>query len=130
MKENDLKPSEGEMEILQVLWQKQPASVREIHESLQSKKDVGYTTTLKQVQRMLDKGMLKRDDSDKIQTYTALLNEHETKARMVERLANTLFKGSAMDMVLHALGNTSTSSDELEKLKAWLTQKEKGGYHE
>lgn len=127
MQKDVLKPSDGEMEILQILWQIEPASVRQIHEVLQQKKEVGYTTTLKQLQRMVDKGMVMRNEVEKTHTYKTLLNETETKAKVLDRLSQTLFKGSAMDMVMHALGNTDTDPRELEKLKSWLSKQEKGG---
>lgn len=115
-------PSEAELEILQVLWEKQPRTVREIHEQLSQQKQVGYTTTLKQIQRMTDKGLVIRVGQDSPHQFRAIAREEEVQRSMFQRLMNTAFKGSAMDLVLHALGNADTDATEIAELEAWLAQ--------
>ncbi len=119
-------PTEAELDVLQVLWESQPATVRFIHEKIQEKKAVGYTTTLKQLQRMTEKKMVNREKSGKTHFYTAVPNEAEVQQSLFQRLQNTIFKGSAMNMIMHALGQNNTSAEELETLQEWLaTQKNK-----
>ena len=115
-------PSEAELEILNVLWKKKKATVREVHEQLSTHKEVGYTTTLKQMQRMLDKGLIIRKNSEKVHLYLALLDEKEVKSTLINRLMHGAFGGSAMKMVMHALGQTNTSPEELENLEKFLKE--------
>lgn len=121
MKKNNLPhPSEAELEILQVLWKDQPTSVREIHEQLSNIKDVGYTTILKQVQRMFDKGIVTRTKEGKIHLYSAVLKEKNIQKGMLNKLVKTAFKGSKMDLVMQALGNSKVTPEEIEALQQWL----------
>ena len=120
------KPSEAELEILQELWDKAGLTVSEIHEKLEARKQVGYTTTLKQMQRMHDKGMLSRKKEGKLFVYFPELDEQSIKNSIFNRLSETLFKGSAKDMMMHLLGNQETTQEELKELKQWIEQKEKG----
>ena len=121
------KPSDAELEILCILWQHQPASVRFVHEELYKKKQVGYTTTLKQMQRMQEKKMIRRlDGDDKTHIYESLLEEQQTRSSLFDRLVETAFKGSAMDMVIHALGRSKTSPEEIQAVKKWLDDMEGG----
>jgi len=121
------KPSEAELEILQELWGKPGQTVNEIHELLQERKQVGYTTTLKQMQRMLEKGMLNRKKDGKIFVYFPELDEELTKRNIFNRLSETLFKGSAKEMMMHLLGSQETSPEDLKELKNWIENQEKGG---
>ena len=119
------KPSDAEVEILCILWDHQPASVRFVHEELCKKKQVGYTTTLKQMQRMQEKKMIRRiDNEDKTHEYEALLQRDETRNSLFDHLVETAFQGSAMDMVLHAIGRSTTSPEEIRALKEWLDKME------
>jgi len=118
-------PSEAELEILQVLWEIQPATVREVHQILDQKKSVGYTTTLKQVQRMLDKGLVSRTSQGKTHLYSATLEGGEVRGTVLSRLAETAFKGSAMSLAMHALGQSKPSEGDLEALEQWLESKRK-----
>lgn len=115
-------PSEAELEILQTLWEIEPASVRQVHEYLQSHKQVGYTTTLKQMQRMTEKGMLLKQDESTPHQFKAIVRESEVQKTMFKRLLNTAFKGSAMQLVMHALGEAKTDPEEIAQLEAWLQQ--------
>lgn len=125
-KKETFKPSEAELDILQILWKHQPATVRTIHELLSKKKDVGYTTILKQMQRMYeDKKMLRRYKEGKTHLYEALVEQKEIKQGMFSKLVETVFDGSPMDLVMHALGKSKTSKEELETLQKWLNEQKK-----
>jgi len=115
-----IKPTESELEILQVLWQKDQASVREVHEELLKTKDAGYTTTLKLMQIMFDKGLVKRDDSFKTHIYQASVSKEKTQKHMLGKMINTLFGGSPGALVLQALGNHKASPAELEEIQRLL----------
>jgi BlaI family penicillinase repressor len=122
-------PTESELEILQVLWEKGEATVREVHEALNARREdkVGYTTILKQIQRMYDeKGVLHRKSAGRSHLYRAAIGEDEVQSKLLDRLLDTAFKGSALDMVMHALGNEKVDEQELDALQRWLEEK-KGG---
>jgi BlaI family transcriptional regulator, penicillinase repressor len=114
------KPTESELEILQVLWEKDRASVREVHEELLKTKDAGYTTTLKLMQIMFEKGLVKRDDSYKTHIYQASVSKEKTQKHLVGKMVNSLFGGSPARLVLQALGNHRTSPAELEEIQRLL----------
>lgn len=114
------KPTESELEILQVLWDKKEATVRTVHEVLSKTKDAGYTTTLKLMQIMFEKGLVKRDDSNKTHIYQPLVSRHNTQNQFLNKMINTLFAGSSADLVMQALGNHTASNDELEKIEALI----------
>ncbi|MBN8678878.1 MAG: BlaI/MecI/CopY family transcriptional regulator [Chitinophagales bacterium] len=119
-------PSEAELEILQVLWAIEPASVRSIHERiLESGKDVGYTTVLKQIQRLTEKGALDKDVVDGVHLYRSLVNEKDVKQDLAGKVMRTAFGGSALQMMMHALGQEKPDAAELEELKKWLDQQMK-----
>jgi BlaI family transcriptional regulator, penicillinase repressor len=120
MSTKTIKPTESELEILQVLWEKDQASVREVHEELLQSKDVGYTTTLKLMQIMFEKGLVKRDDSFKTHIYQASVSKEKTQKHLVGKMINTLFGGSPADLVLQALGNHKASPAELEEIQRLL----------
>ncbi|PWS30734.1 BlaI/MecI/CopY family transcriptional regulator [Pedobacter paludis] len=119
MTSNNIKPTEGEMEILQVLWQKGLATVREVHEAL-NKKDSGYTTTLKLMQIMHEKGMVERDTNQKTHIYNAIVNRDKTEKQLVNKMIDNVFNGSAARLVMQALGNHSASADEIDEIKKYL----------
>jgi predicted transcriptional regulator len=119
------RPSDAEVEILCILWDHHPASVRFVHEELCKKKQVGYTTTLKQMQRMQEKKMIRRiDTDDKTHEYEAILQREATRNSLFDRLVETAFQGSAMDLVLHTIGRSTTSPEEIRTLKEWLDKME------
>ncbi len=120
-----IKPTESELEILNILWQKGPSTVKEVHEQLAATKNVGYTTTLKIMQIMLDKQLVNRDASSKIHIYKAAVDKELAQGQMVQRLIETVFNGSAMQMVMQALGNHTATNDELAMIKEYLDQKTK-----
>jgi len=117
------KPTEGELEILQVLWQKGPVTVREVYEALQQKKDVGYTTVLKMMQIMVDKGLLLRDTTSRSHLYQAILSEREAQNLLIDRILGTAFGGSALKLVMQALDHHQTSDRDLAEIRAYLDRK-------
>ena len=121
------KPTESELEILNILWEKGASTVREIHEVLEQTKGSGYTTTLKLLQIMHDKKLVKRDASSKTHIYRANISQEDTQGQMLKKMIDTVFNGSAMDMVMQALGKHKASKDELEQIRQYLEQADKKG---
>ncbi len=120
---NISKPSEAETAILQVLWERQPCLVKTVHETLSATKDVGYTTTLKQIQRLLDKGLVKREPGPgKSYLYSAAVTEEETKGKLFDRFVATTFSNSVSDLVMHALGSGKPSDAEIDEIRKFLDQ--------
>jgi predicted transcriptional regulator len=117
-----IKPTESELEILQVLWDKGQATVREVHEELAAIKDSGYTTTLKLMQIMFEKGIVKRDDSSKTHIYTANITRESTQKQLVGKMVDSLFGGSSTQLAMQALGTSNPSKDELDELQKMLDQ--------
>ena len=117
-----IKPTESELEILQILWTRGLATVREVHEELSKTKDVGYTTTLKLMQIMHEKGIVKRDDSMRTHVYQAAVNKERTQRHLLGKMSDSLFGGSPTQLVIQALGDErhKTSPEELEKIQALI----------
>jgi BlaI family transcriptional regulator, penicillinase repressor len=115
-----IKPTESELEILQTLWTRGLATVREVHEDLAKTKDVGYTTTLKLMQIMNEKGLVKRDDSMRTHVYQAAVNKEKTQKHLLGKMIDSLFGGSSTQLVIQALGENKASPEELEKIQALL----------
>ncbi|HEY4064402.1 MAG TPA: BlaI/MecI/CopY family transcriptional regulator [Puia sp.] len=115
-----IKPTESELEILGVLWEREKASVREVHEDLAKSKDVGYTTTLKLMQIMHEKGLVKRDDSFKTHIYQPAVSKEKTQRHLLGKMINTLFGGSPTELVIQALGSHKASPAELEEIQQLL----------
>jgi predicted transcriptional regulator len=120
-----IKPTESELEILQVLWAKGTASVREVHEELAKSKDVGYTTTLKLMQIMFEKGLVKRDATFKTHIYEPQVSRDKTQKHLLNKMIDTLFGGSPTQLVLQALGNHKASDEELEEIQQLLNNLKK-----
>ena len=120
-----MKPTDAELEILQVIWLHGPVSVRCVNDELNREKQVGYTTTLKLMQIMTEKGLLKRSEKGRKHIYNVVLKEKEAKSLLLDKFVKTAFGGSAMDLVMQALGNHQTTPDELEELKALIDKIEK-----
>jgi predicted transcriptional regulator len=120
-KQSTYQPSEAELEILQVIWDIEPASVRAIHERIAaSGKNVGYTTVLKQIQRLTEKGALEKEIVEGAHLYRASAKEADVKSSLAGKVLQNAFGGSALQMLMHALGNQKTSEAELQELKNWL----------
>jgi BlaI family penicillinase repressor len=115
-----IKPTESELEILQILWKKVNASVREVHEELLATKEAGYTTTLKLMQIMHEKGLVKRDDSIKTHIYQAAVSKEKTQKHLLNKMIDTVFGGSPGELVMQALGNHKASAEELEEIQKIL----------
>lgn len=123
MSNPNIKPTESELEILQILWQEKNCTVREVHEAL-GKKDAGYTTTLKLMQIMHEKGLVERDTTAKTHIYKALLNQQKTQQQLVNKMIDHVFNGSAARLVMQALGNQTASKEEIDLIKNYLNQLE------
>lgn len=119
------KPTESELEILQVLWNENAATVRTVHEELLKTKDAGYTTTLKLMQIMFEKGLVTRDESSKTHIYQPAVSREKTQKQFVNRMIDTLFAGSSSDLVMQALGGHDASEEELEKIQQLINQLKK-----
>jgi predicted transcriptional regulator len=119
------KPTESEMEILQVLWEQGPSTVRDVHEILSEKKESGYTTTLKLMQIMNEKGLLTRNDEAKSHVYSAAVKKQSIQKQVVSKMIEGLFKGSSANLVMHALGNHRASKEEIREIKKYLDEIEK-----
>jgi len=117
-----IKPTESEMEILQILWYKGSCTVREVHEILEKNKDAGYTTTLKLMQIMHEKGLVERDTSAKTHIYKALVSQQKTEQHLLRKMIDNVFNGSASRMVMQALGSHQASADEIESIKKYLDE--------
>lgn len=117
-----MKPTDSELEILQVLWQEGPCTVRQVNERLAENKDVGYTTTLKLMQIMYEKELLTRLEEARSHVYEANVSEEETQTTLLERFVDTAFRGSASKLVMHALGNHKATPAELDEIRKLLDQ--------
>ena len=114
------KPTETELEILSILWNKGPSTVRTVNDEMNLTKNVGYTTTLKLMQIMTEKGMVERVMDGRQHIYNAVARQEDAQVRMLDRLLQTAFGGSASKLVLQALGNHKTSEEELNEIKALI----------
>lgn len=119
------KPTESELEVLQVLWENGPSSVRFVNDLLNEKREVGYTTTLKIMQIMAEKGLAHRDTQNRTHIYHAAISEGDTQKRLLKSFVDSTFRGSALNLVMQALGSQEPSKDELEEIKALIEQLEK-----
>ncbi len=116
-----IKPSAAETAILSVLWERQPCSLKTVHDILSVDKDVGYTTTAKQMQRLYEKGMVTREAGEgKSHLYSAVVSETETKSQLFDRFVENAFGNSVSDLVMHALGNEKASEAEIEAIRDFL----------
>lgn len=111
-------PTTAELEILHVLWEHQPCTVREVHERLERDPPTGYTTVLKQLQVMTGKGLVTRDESSRSHTYCAAVGEGETQGGLLSNLMNRAFGGSMGQMVLRAISSQELSKEELAEIRA------------
>jgi predicted transcriptional regulator len=120
------KPTEKELEILRIVWEKGPISVKSVHELLGGDEANGYTTILKLLQIMHEKGHVVRQKSGKLHLYKAVLSQENTQQQLLDRMIDTVFRGSAAQLVLSALGNRKSSKRELKAIRDYLDQLEGG----
>lgn len=117
-----MKPTDAELEILHMLWTNGPQTVRQVHEQLAQSRDIGYTTALKLMQIMHEKGLLTRDEQGKSHTYSAAVSEADTQRGLVDRFVETAFRGSASKLVMQVLGQHRASREELDEIQKLLNQ--------
>jgi BlaI family transcriptional regulator, penicillinase repressor len=118
-------PTDAELTILRVLWDCGPRTVRQIHNAIKTQRGIGYTTTLRTVQVMTDKGLLLKDESERPQLYRPAQAEEQTQLQLVDNLVQKAFGGSAMNLVLRAASARRVSPEELAQVKKMI-QKAKG----
>lgn len=119
------KPTKSELEILNVLWELEQATVREIHEILNGRKPTAYTTVLKMLQIMTEKNLVERDDSNKAHIYAAKQPKEQTQKNLVADLIEKAFRGSALKLVQHVLETKPTSAEELKEIRKLINEAEK-----
>jgi BlaI family transcriptional regulator, penicillinase repressor len=119
-------PTEAELTILQVLWRRGPCTVREVHEVLNQEKQSAYTTTLKFLQIMTEKGLVQRDESQRTHIYRARISEEKTQGHLVDDLLQRVFGGSAQKLVMRALASKKTTPEELAEIRRLLDELEGG----
>ena len=120
------RPTDAELEILRVLWERGPSTVREVHESLGDSRRTGYTTVLKLLQIMTEKGIVRRDETERAHIYEARAPREETENVLVGDLLDRAFAGSASALVLRALSAKKASTQELAKIRKLLDELEGG----
>jgi predicted transcriptional regulator len=118
------KPTDAEMEVLNVLWKFGPSTVRSVNDELSRNKEVGYTTTLKIMQIMFEKGLVRRDQQGRTHIYEPLLTEAEVQEKVLDKLLQTTFGGSAKNLVMRVLGQNRSSREELEEIKKLIDKLE------
>jgi BlaI family transcriptional regulator, penicillinase repressor len=118
-------PTGAELAILTVLWKRGPSTVRDVHEALRGSQDTGYTTVLKLLQIMTQKGLVKRDESQRSHVYRAAVTEDRTQRRLVGELLDKAFAGSAGDLVMRALSVKPASPAEIAAIRAMLDEAER-----
>lgn len=117
-KDNNLEPTKSELEILQVLWQHGPSTVRFVNDELNAqRREVHYTSTLKLMQIMADKGLVLRDESQMKHIYSAAAEENKTKSFLLDKFVDTMYNGSASSLLMQLLGNKKTSKEELNAIR-------------
>jgi len=114
------KPTESELTILSLLWEKGPSTVKEINDLLNRKKDVGYTTTLKLMQIMFEKKILTRFKSGRSHIYEVVLRKDDTQGALLEKVLKTAFSGSASKLVMQVIGRKGTTKKEIDEIKNYL----------
>ncbi len=118
------KPTEAELELLRVLWDRGPSTVREIHEASADEKETGYTTTLKILQNMAAKGLVLRDEAQRSHVYSAAIKAEQTQRQLVKDLLHRAFGGSAAQLVVQALSAKKASPEELAEIRRLLDEME------
>ena|SRR5665213_1152181 len=125
--ENPLKPTDAELAILQVLWQFGPSTVKEVRKVLETTRKTGYTTVLKFMQIMVEKGLVSRDESTFAHVYKARIPRKQTQRRLIADLLERAFEGSTSRLVLQALAANKATPEELSEIRRILKRHERGG---
>jgi len=120
------RPTPAELEILKVLWERGPSTVREVQEALERRRPTGYTTVLKFLQIMTEKKLVARDEAARSHVFSARLAEHQTQRQLVGDLLERAFGGSALKLVMHALSSRKASREELARIRELLDEMEGG----
>src|SRR5215475_1184050 len=117
------KPTEAELELLRVLWEKGPTTVRDVHDAINVQRPVVYTSVLKILQIMTEKGLVEREESGKAHIYRAAASQEDTQNQLLRDLSERLFSGSAAQLAMHALAMQPTSEEELDEIRNLIEQK-------
>src|SRR3974390_3239922 len=118
------KPTEAELELLRILWEIEPATVRDVHQALNRERASGYTTVLKLMQIMTAKGLVERDEANRAHVYRATISQEDMQSKILKDLSVRLFSGSAAQLALHALAMEPASETELEEIRALIERKQ------
>ena len=121
------RPTESELELLRIVWDKEPATVRDIYDALNLQRPSGYTTVLKMLQIMTAKGLVVRDEANRAHVYRAAISQDAMQSKILKDLTVRLFSGSAAQLALHALSMAPASDAELDEIRALLARKSAGG---
>ena len=116
------RPTDAELAILRVLWERGPSTVRQVHEALGEERETGYTTSLKLMQIMAEKGHVTRDESNRTHVYTAKLTRAETQSQLISDLVDRAFGGSAAALVLQALNSDATTPEEIAEIRKLIRE--------
>jgi len=119
-----VRPTDFELELLRIIWEMGRATVRELHETLSQQRELGYTTVLKTLQIMTEKGLVKREEFGKAHVYRAARSEKDTKKQFLGDLSEKLFAGSTAQLVMHALSSQKVKTEELEEIRKLILRKE------
>jgi len=126
MSENqNIKPTTAELEILQILWEKGEVTVKEVNEEINKRKETGYTTTLKTMQIMFEKGLVERKKDGRSHIYSATIKKEKTQQLLLDKILDTAFGGSASKLVMQALGNKKATKEELQEIKELINKLER-----
>lgn len=117
------KPTDGELELLAILWDREQATVREVFDAVNAQRQVVYTGVLKLLQIMTDKGLVKRDETERAHVYRAAVAREATQRQFMRELSNRFFAGSAGQLALHALEMESASEEELDEIRTLLRRR-------
>jgi predicted transcriptional regulator len=120
------RPTDAELEILRVLWDQGPSTVRDVHTTLQRQREIGYTTVLKLMQIMSAKGLVARDETARAHVYQARVAQEQTQRQLVGHLLDRAFGGSAAKLMMQALSGRKSSAGELAQMRRMLADFEKG----
>lgn len=126
MNKKTAKPTEKELEILHVIWEKGDVSVKDVHDAMGGDEANGYTTILKLMQIMHEKGLVTRQKNGKLHLYTAVPTQENTRQEILDKMIDTVFQGSAAQLVMSALGNKKSSKEELREIRQYLEKLEGG----